>query len=225
MSIIKLENINKSYGDINTLKNITFDINEGERVGIIGANGAGKSTLINIINGNESADSGRIELAKGTRIGYLKQSSDCNLNELITNNHMADFMKINSYLDNNIDFNTQNLNNLSGGEKTKIALASILAEKPSLLLLDEPTNHVDIKASKWIVEQINGYLGTVLIVSHDRTFLNETVSKIIEINHHEAKIYMGNYDCYEMEKRKELEKANAEYIKQQKKRQKNSKRN
>ena len=214
MSIIKLSHVTKSYGDINTLENITFDINEGEKVGIVGVNGAGKSTLINIISGNEKPDNGNIWLAKGTKIGYLKQTTDYNLNDLIKNNNMADFMKINSYL--NIDFHNKNLDELSGGEKTKIALASILADNPSLLLLDEPTNHVDIDANNWIIDKINNYKGTVLVVSHDRYFLNETVSKIIEINHHQAKIYLGNYDNYEKQKAMEQEKAKEQYIREQK---------
>lgn len=211
MSIIKLSNINKSYGDINTLTNITFDINEGEKVGIIGNNGTGKTTLINIISGNEIADSGNVWLAKGTKIGYLKQTTDYTLDNLSKGVDITNFLKMSSYL--NIRTNNQNL---SGGEKTKIALAHILAQKPTLLLLDEPTNHVDTKASEWIINQINNYEGTVLIVSHDRYFLNQTVQKIIEINHHKAKIYNGNYDSYQIQKTKDLNKAKATYIKEQK---------
>ena len=213
MSVIKFKNVNKSYGDINALKNITFDINEGDKVGIIGKNGAGKSTLINIISGNEKADSGNVIIDKNIKIGYLKQSTDYDLTNLIKNENIADFMKINSYFDIKGELS---LKNLSGGEKTKLALASVLAQKPALLLLDEPTNHADIKAIRWIIKEINRYKGTVLIVSHDRYFLNKTVFKIIELSHHEAKVYEGNYDSYEISKSKELKQNYKQYISEQK---------
>lgn len=208
MSSIRLINVSKSYGDKQILKKINLEINESEKIGIVGDNGTGKSTLIKLIMGIEELDFGKIEIPSKETIGYLKQTTEYSLDDFISmngENNISDFLRLFSELNisDNIDFSPDRLQNLSGGEKTKIALSQILASNPSMLLLDEPTNHVDIESVEWLINRINSYSGTALIVSHDRYFLNETVSKIIELEDGNIKIYYGNYDYYEREKERE----------------------
>ena len=211
MSIIKLSNVSKSYGDIKILDKVSFDINEGDKIGIIGPNGSGKSTLIKLIMGIEDADSGKVEVSSKATLGYLKQATDYSASDFINmsldKEEVSNFLKLmgNLHLAKDIDFTDERLENLSGGEKTKIAISSILATHPNLLLLDEPTNHVDLESVSWLVNVIKKYPGTVLVVSHDRYFLNETVNKILEVKDGKVKEYFGNYDTYESEKEAELE--------------------
>lgn len=221
MSIIKLSNVSKSFNDLEVFKNVNLDINSGDKIGIVGPNGAGKSTLIKIIMGIENADTGKVEISK-YNIGYLKQATDYNLNDFINMSEdkkdISIFLKTLKELNisSDIDFTKERLENLSGGEKTKIAISSILSNNPSILILDEPTNHVDISSVEWLINKIKNYNGTVIVVSHDRYFLNEVVTKIIEIDNHNAKIYYGNYDTYEEQKKLELESLQAQYAREQK---------
>ena len=184
MSVIKVSDVSKSYNDIEVLKNINLDINEGEHIGIVGTNGSGKSTLIKIIMGLEEADKGKVEVPNIDSIGYLKQATEYNADDFLSlfseKNNLSEFLRISKELniDSNIDFSEERMQNLSGGEKTKLVLSYILSKNPRILLLDEPTNHVDIESVEWLISKINSFNGTVLVVSHDRYFLNETVDKI-----------------------------------------------
>lgn len=221
MSVIKVNNVSKSYGNNEVLKQVGLDINAGEKIGIVGVNGSGKSTLIKIIMGVEQPDSGKVEVSN-YNIGYLRQATEYSLKDFIDmstdKTNISDFLKLAGELNINseIDFDDKRLQNLSGGEKTKMALSSILASHPSILLLDEPTNHVDIESIEWLIDRINNYQGTVLVVSHDRYFLNQTVQKIVEIEDGKLKIYYGNYDDYQRQKTEELEALKAKYETQQK---------
>ena len=156
-------------------------VNSGEKIGLIGPNGSGKSTLIKIILGIENVDKGKVEISNKASIGYLKQATEYSLDDFINISrdkvNSSNFFKTISELNitDDIEFDDERLKNLSGGEKTKIALSSVLAPNPSVLLLDEPTNHVDINSVEWLIDKVNSYFGTILIVSHDRYFLNKTV--------------------------------------------------
>ena len=211
MSIIKLINVSVSYNTKNILEKINLDIQNGEKIGVVGANGSGKSTLIKTIIGEIKPNSGKVELDNSTSIGYLKQATEYNMEDFINTSmekhEISQFLKLNSELniDKDVKFSKNRIENFSGGEKTKIVLSSILATNPAILLLDEPTNHVDMESTEWLINRIKNYHGTIIIVSHDRYFLNQTVNKIIEVENGKIKEYYGNYDDYQKAKEKELE--------------------
>ncbi len=229
MSIIKFSDVTKSFGDNLVFKDVNFDINEYDKIGIVGPNGSGKSTLIKIILGIENVDKGKVEISNKASIGYLKQATEYSLDDFINISrdkvNSSNFFKTISELNitDDIEFDDERLKNLSGGEKTKIALSSVLAPNPSVLLLDEPTNHVDINSVEWLIDKVNSYFGTILIVSHDRYFLNKTVNKIMEIEDGKIKIYNGNYDDYYNQKEMLKESLRAKYIEQVKRDKKISK--
>ncbi len=221
MQIIKITDLTKSYDDNLVLDNISININEGEKIGIIGKNGSGKSTLIKIICGEIEDYSGKVEISN-KNIGYLKQITEYTTEDFLmmctSKEAISSFLKLNSEfnIDKSINFTKERLESLSGGEKTKIALSYILSKKPEILILDEPTNHVDIKSIDYLIEIINNFKGTLILISHDRYFLNNTVNKIIEINRGKVEIYNGNYDYYEQEKVKKLEQQKERYNLEQK---------
>ena len=222
MSIIKLSGVSKSFGDLRLFEKISLNINAGDKIGIVGPNGSGKSTLIKIIIGEEAINGGTVKFASNANIGYLKQATEYSLDDFIemtrNSSEISEFLKLNNELglSSTIDFDNDRLKNLSGGEKTKIALSAVLATNPNVLLLDEPTNHVDINSVNWLVNRLNNYEGTLIVVSHDRYFLNKIVSKIIEIEHGKLKVYCGNYDEYQRQKEQELEALKARYEREQK---------
>lgn len=222
MPVIKFSNVSKSYGDIKVLDKVSFDINEGDKIGIVGPNGSGKSTLIKLIMGIEDPDSGKVEVSSKSSAGYLKQATDYSVSDFINmsldKEEISNFLRLmgNLHLDKDIDFTDERVENLSGGERTKMAIASILATDPNLLLLDEPTNHVDLESVSWLINVIKDYSGTVLASSHDRYFLNEVVNKILEVKDGKVSEYFGNYDSYEREKEAELENLKDKYELQQK---------
>lgn len=186
--LIECKNINKEYGDTSILKNINFDIDLGEKVGIVGSNGMGKTTLANIIAGRSEATSGDVIWHKnGIKIGYMKQATD--------------YIEIN--------------NTLSGGEKTKKLLNEIFYGTYDVLLLDEPTNHLDYKGANWLIKKVNEFNGTVIIISHDRYFLDKCVNHIVEIENCKLTNYNGNYSWYR-QKRKRIIKILSIYMKNRK---------
>lgn len=187
--IMKCKDISKEYGDKVILKNINLDLKLGEKVGIVGENGAGKTTLVNIITGNSVATSGEVIWYKeGIKIGYMKQATDY----------------------------TNLQSNLSGGERTKALLKSILYGDFNLLVLDEPTNHLDYEGVSWLIKKVNEFKGTIIIISHDRYFLDKTVNKIIEIEDKAVKNYNGNYTAYRDKKKKNFQDQMHSYIEQEK---------
>ncbi len=221
MSIIKLNNLNMEYNR-KILDNINLDITAGEKIGIVGANGSGKTTLLKIILGIEKPTSGSITLDPKVTVGYLKQATEYTTEDFVSmagdRINISEFLKLNSEmnLSKNIDFSKARIESLSGGEKTKIALSNILVKNPDILILDEPTNHVDINSVEWLIKRINKYNGTLLVVSHDRYFLNSVANKIIELDNAKATMYHGNYDYYEKAKILETEKLRLQYGEQQK---------
>ena len=187
--IMKCKDISKEYGDKVILKNINLDLKLGEKVGIVGENGADKTTLVNIITGNSVATSGEVIWYKeGIKVGYMKQATD----------------------------NTNLQSSLSGGERTKALLKSILYGDFNLLVLDEPTNHLDYEGVSWLIKKVNEFKGTIIIISHDRYFLDKTVNKVIEIEDKEVKIYNGNYTAYRDKKKKNFQAQMHAYIEQEK---------
>ena len=265
MIVLSCNNLNKSFGIDTILENVSFTVNEGDKVGIIGVNGTGKTTLFKILSGIYGYDSGDIYLGKGVEIGYLEQntnfhsegtifeevlevfkdliemetylrdlevkianeSSNPNSKELekIMNeysNKLEKFSELNGYgykseakgvlkglgfSDEDMD---KKINILSGGEKTRVLLAKLLLKNPSLLLLDEPTNHLDSEAIEWLEVFLKQYKGTVIIISHDRYFLDQVVNRVFEIHNKKLRTYNGNYSKFielsKVEKELELKK-------------------
>ncbi|GMQ61554.1 ribosomal protection-like ABC-F family protein [Vallitalea maricola] len=223
--LLKCINIKKEFKDRIILENINFHVEMGDRIAIVGNNGAGKTTLANIITGNLNQDSGQlIWHKKNIKIGYLHQSTYYTQGEF---NHMvitsdkigiSDFFHTSRELgvDNIEDYNTLRLENLSGGEKTKLALAKIWAQKPEFLILDEPTNHMDYEGVRWLITNIKKYEGTIVIISHDRYFMDQVCNRVIEIEGGIANCYKGNYSAYYTEKKKRYESQLHQYQVQEK---------
>lgn len=218
--MISLLNVQKSYGDKVIFDDLSLTIYEGEKIGIIGDNGQGKTTLLKIIMGDTDVDSGTIQIDEN--IGYLKQVSEFNAEEILKSLENQDFAKtfmlhLKKMGLKNFNLDDTSLKNLSCGEKTKLALAFVFEQNPTALVLDEPTNHLDLEAKQVLIDQINAFPGTVLIVSHDTDFLNKTVFKIIRIKDGSAQEYFGNYDDFEQQINHLIASQQREYEAQEKK--------
>lgn len=205
--ILNIANLNKTYVGKQILKGVTFHIEDKEKAAIVGINGSGKTTLIKCILGEEEPDDSEtvIALSKGKKIGYLaQQHADMPETEediptdLTDAKALAMKQEIAAFGD---DFDT-----LSGGQKTRKRLEEILLTKPDLLILDEPTNHLDIESIQWLEKVLKRYDGAVLLVSHDRYFLDHVVTKIIDLDNGRARMYRGNYSEY-AEKKKQIRDA------------------
>ena len=208
-----VNNISKSIGSLKILDSISFKLYKGDKVGLIGKNGVGKSTLCKIIIGETSKDNGNISLLG--KVGYLPQSiktredikAEDFIGKIYDYNYLMDLLtKLNLK-----DLMKQNISTLSGGERTKLCFAKTMAEKPDVLLLDEPTNQLDWESMSVIEDYINKFNGAVLIISHDRFFLDRTVSQIYELENMKVNLYRGNYSFYASQKRIEKEKVLLEY--------------
>ncbi len=257
--MLQLSNIAKSYGGNQILDRVSFVVNPGERVGLIGPNGCGKTTLLRIIIGQETPDAGSVRLSPpSARLGYLAQAFEYNPTDTVgqamwqargsldtarqrmqalaaamataqgeaLERAMAGYgeaqaafealggydmgHRIEAILDGlglaQVDQETP-VEILSGGQKTRLGLARLLLAEPQLLLLDEPTNHLDMEALEWLEGFLRSYAGAVIIVSHDRTFLDNTVTRILELDPitHTATEYPGDYTAYAAAKERELE--------------------
>ena len=205
--ILNIANLNKTYVGKQILKGVTFHIEDKEKAAIVGINGSGKTTLIKCILGEEEPDDSEcvIALAKGKKIGYLAQqhadmpgAEEDIPTDLTDAKALAMKQEIDAFGD---DFDT-----LSGGQKTRKRLEEILLTKPDLLILDEPTNHLDIESIQWLEKVLKRYDGAVLLVSHDRYFLDHVVTKIIDLDNGRARMYRGNYSEY-AEKKKQIGRA------------------
>ncbi|MCG8485823.1 MAG: ABC-F type ribosomal protection protein [Clostridia bacterium] len=226
--LIKFNKIKKDFGDVSVLKDINLEIERGERVGLVGGNGAGKTTLANIIFGNLICDAGEIIWGEeDLKVGYLIQSTYYTSNTI--NNMFQDTKEVikgfferasQLGLKNVKSWDNTRFDGLSGGEKTKLALAHIWAEKPNLLILDEPTNHMDFQGIQWLIDEINKYKGTIIIISHDRYFLDECVGRIIELENGVIHSYKGNYTFYRNEKKRQYDSQLNAYSIQEKYKQK-----
>ncbi|MCM1991623.1 ribosomal protection-like ABC-F family protein [Oceanirhabdus seepicola] len=222
--LLRCLNIKKEFGDRVILKDMSFHIEKGERVAIVGNNGAGKTTMANIITGALEHDGGALLWHEdNVKIGYLHQSSYYSQDEFEDmiqgeKGEIQEFFHTSKELgiEKIEQWNESRLKNLSGGEKTKLAIARIWAEKPGLLILDEPTNHMDYEGIQWIIGELEKYNGTIILISHDRYFMDKTAQRIIEIEDGIAYSYKGNYSFYRDEKRKRYESQLHQYETQEK---------
>lgn len=206
---LDVQNLTKTFGAQVLFQNISFSVAEGQKVGLIAKNGTGKSTLLSILTGKEDYDSGSVIYANGIKVGYLEQSPKFDPSESVIDacfNHQGEESKIlkakqilTQLKINNLD---QPMGQLSGGQQKRVALANILINEPDMLILDEPTNHLDIDMTEWL----EGFIGrgnkTLLMVTHDRFFLDRVCSVILELDDKAIYKYRGNYSYY-LEKRQE----------------------
>ncbi|MCX9102493.1 ABC transporter ATP-binding protein [Bacillus anthracis] len=268
MTICSVNNVTKSFGGNIIFENISLEIKNGERVGLVGRNGSGKTTIFQLLTGMESLDAGAIHMKKGTRIGHVAQipkfDEGMTVYDVLSSafkaekeleremrtleNNMAEeqessvlqklmerygiiqekfaflggyeieasLMKVANGLQVTELFPRSFLE-LSGGEQTKISLAYMLLQKPDLLLLDEPTNHLDLFAVEWLEQFLKEYNGTVVVISHDRYFLDEVVTKIFDLEDGEIHVYHTNYSRFVEEKEERLLQEFQAYQEQQKK--------
>ncbi len=274
MIALSCESIGLQFGTDVILKDISFSVNDGDRVGIIGVNGAGKTSLFRIISGEYSPDSGAVYIQKGHTVGVLQQTPDLTalpgelscieymytaFEELLelearigdTERHLADAaraadqartMELTARLNDltsrfgargGLEFRSRcrgmllrlgfdeemldrKIKTLSGGQYTRLALARLLATEPDILMLDEPTNHLDIDALEWLESFIASYKKTVLIISHDRYFLDKTTSKTLHLLHGRARLYNGGYTVAKEKEEKDAEVLEKKYREQQK---------
>lgn len=252
ISYLQIENLTKSYGDRLLFGDVTFGINQGDKIGLIAKNGTGKTTLLRIIAGLESPDSGTVTFHSDLRVGYLDQTPafdpemtvldacmvpdtpsaiivaeyekallegdqsrieksmqkmeaagawnyDERLRQLLTRFHITDM--------------NARMGTLSGGQQKRVALARILLENPDMIILDEPTNHLDIDIIEWLENYFTRQNVTLLMVTHDRYFLDRVCNKIIEIDRQQTFSYDGNYDCYLRRRAERIEAMSAELAK------------
>ncbi|MBP2241909.1 ATPase subunit of ABC transporter with duplicated ATPase domains [Cytobacillus eiseniae] len=262
------QQVGKMYGGNQVFEQLSFEIHEKDRVGLVGRNGSGKTTLFKLLAGLETPDSGQIHWKKGCEIGYLAQipnypngmkaidilksafadlleinkkmkqlekemgeeTNEGKLTKLISEYgelqeqfSLKDGYEMDAIIDkvsnglNIAGLLEKDFNALSGGEKTKICLGHMLLQNPTLLLLDEPTNHLDIKAVEWLAHFLKDYDGTVVLISHDRYFLDEIATKILDLEDGELTIYHTNYSGFVREKEERLLIEFQQYEEQQKK--------
>ena len=268
MTICSVNNVTKSFGGNTIFENISLEIKNGERVGLVGRNGSGKTTIFGLLTGRESLDAGAIHMKKGTRIGHVAQipkfdeamtvydvlssafkvekelekemhaleknmaeeQEQSSLQKLMERYGViqekfaflggyeieANIMKVANGLQVT-DLFSRVFTELSGGEQTKVSLAYMLLQKPDLLLLDEPTNHLDLFAVEWLEQFLKEYTGTVMVISHDRYFLDEVVTKIFDLEDGEIHVYHTNYSQFVEEKEEKLLQEFQAYQEQQKK--------
>ena len=206
---VDVQNLSKSFGALNLFSNISFSIAEGQKVGLIAKNGTGKSTLLSVLAGKEGHDTGDIVFRRDLTIGFLEQSPQFDPEESVLDacfNHHGEeekVLKAKQVLTQlKIRDLQQPMGQLSGGQQKRVALANVLLMEPDLLILDEPTNHLDLEMIEWL----EGYLArgnkTLLMVTHDRFFLDRVCSVILELDDHTVYTYRGNYSYY-LEKRQE----------------------
>ena len=264
--ILSCQNISKSFGTDEILKNVSFHIEANEKAAIVGINGAGKSTLLKIIMQKETPDTGEVILAKDATIGYLAQYQDVSghrtiyeevldakkniiemeerlrgmeaqmnaltgqeLEALLDGYHrlshefellggytyrseVTGILKGLGFVESEFD---RQMSELSGGQKTRVSLGKLLVTKPDVLLLDEPTNHLDMESIQWLEGFLMNYKGAVVIVSHDRYFLDRVVTKVLEIFQHQGYVYQGNYTEFAKKKAKIREDLLKQYYNQQ----------
>lgn len=210
--LLEVKGLKKQYKEQEVLKNVSFHLNNNEHIGLIGNNGAGKSTILNLLTGEDKQDHGSINwIKKNQRIFYLKQENMWDLTRSLGSQipNLSAFWLSKCGIDKNTL--EKKAGKLSGGEKTRASLANAFGENPDLLILDEPTNHLDIKGVIWLEKVLNEYKGAVLIVSHERSFLDQTVTRILELDKGIVTSYKGNYSSYALQIREKEEKIKNEY--------------
>ncbi len=210
--VLNVSHIEKSFGDLKLLDDISFEIYKGDRVGLIGANGIGKTTLFKIILGEMKKDQGCIEIGHNVVAGYFDQEMEnLNLNKTIIDeiwdeNPKFDHFTVRKMLSQFMfigDDIFKEISDLSGGEKGRLSLLKLMLSKANFLLMDEPTNHLDIDSKEVLEDALIDYSGTVFVISHDRYFLNRVTDNILELTEDGITKFLGNYDYY-LEKKNEL---------------------
>lgn len=212
--VLRVREVSKSFGGNKLFNNINFEVQKGEKVALIGENGIGKTTLFKIIMGTLESDTGEAKIGASVKIGYYDQEHENlslgknifdeisdkypNLTNVEIRNALASF----AFKDDDV---FKPVSALSGGERGRVALSKIMLGNVNFLILDEPTNHLDIYSKEILEKAIKGYEGTVIYISHDRYFINNTATKIIELTKDGCTIYLGNYDYY-IEKKTDLNK-------------------
>ena len=266
--ILSCQNICKSFGTDVILNDVSFHVNEHEKVAIVGINGAGKSTLLKIIIGELGADSGNVIITKGTTIGYLSQQQGLTPGNTIyeevlsvkasiiameenirriehrmkevegaeLESLMKEYARLNAAFEDangyavksevtgvlkglgftEDDFSMK-VDTLSGGQKTRVALSKLLLSSPDLIMLDEPTNHLDMESIRWLEGYLGNYKGAVILVAHDRYFLDKIVSKVVELENSRGTTFEGNYSDYSVKKQAERAARLKAYLNQQRK--------
>ncbi len=215
--LVDIQNLSKSFGADVIFTDISFSIGEGQHVGLIAKNGTGKSTLLSILTGKEGYDSGKIVFRRDVRVGYLEQSPHFDPEESVLDacfNHEGNdekILKAKQVLTQlKIRDLSQPMGQLSGGQQKRVALANVLLTEPDLLILDEPTNHLDLEMIEWLESYLSRDNRTLLMVTHDRFFLDRVCSVILELDDKTIYTYRGSYSYY-LEKRQErIDNARAE---------------
>ena len=214
MSVINVEHISKLYGDKMVLEDLSCSVDEGDKIGIIGINGTGKSTLLRIIAGEEEADEGKIIFSNGMTIGWMGQNPEFDEESSILKyvcegkkmeddyGYESDAKAMLTVLE--LENYDEKIKNLSGGQKKRAALCKVLLQKPDILILDEPTNHLDNKMSDWLENYLKNYRGVLLMVTHDRYFLDKVTNHIWEVDGGKVYYYEENYSGY-LERKAERE--------------------
>ena len=214
MSVINVEHISKLYGDKMILEDLSCSVDEGDKIGIIGINGTGKSTLLRIIAGEEEADEGKIIFSNGMTIGWMGQNPEFDEESSILK-YVCEGKKIEDDYGYESDAKAmltvlelenfdEKIKNLSGGQKKRAALCKVLLQKPDILILDEPTNHLDNKMSDWLENYLKSFRGVLLMVTHDRYFLDKVTNHIWEVEGGKVYYYDENYSGY-LERKAERE--------------------
>lgn len=269
MVILSCTDLDKSFGTTPILKNLSFSVNSGEKIGLIGKNGAGKSTLFKILTGELDYDTGHIYHHKDATLGYLKQNISYTEEVTLYDFCLEEFKEVieleeqlrhyeneisrladqplqlektmNTYAELTDEFNDINgyayksevrgvlfglgfsesdfdrsIHHFSGGQQSRISIAKLLLKSPNILLLDEPTNHLDIEAVKWLEGYLRNYNGTIILISHDRYFLDQVVNKVYEINNHNLLSNPGNYSDFVAFKKVHYQALMKQYENQQK---------
>ena len=218
MNILNIEHVSKIYGDKVIFDDVSYGIHEGEKIGIIGINGTGKTTLLRIIAGLEETDEGQVIRQNGLRIAYLPQNPEfpkdatilSYVNDGVEENHWNPETEAKTVLNRLGIYNhEEEIAHLSGGQKKRVALARTIVNPADVLILDEPTNHLDNEMAAWLEEYLNRFKGVVIMVTHDRYFLDRVTNKILEISHGKFYAYEANYSKFlEMKaEREEMEMA------------------
>ena len=229
MNLLTIEHLTKSYTERLLFNDTAFSINEGEKVGLIGINGTGKSTLLRIVAGLEEPDGGTVVKGRSLYVRYLPQipeftPGDTILDSIVRDNqnepHFSSVEELKASAKSMLnrleieDFDAK-VETLSGGQRKRVALASVLLSTADLLILDEPTNHLDSQMADWLEGYLKSFKGALLMITHDRYFLDRVVTKIIELDMGHCTVFSGNYSAYSNKKAMLRDAAIRAYLNQQ----------